>query len=441
VKTKTLALSAVLIAAVATAGSAQDGQSPFPVMQAGGPPSLLMELGYDDYVGPSQASPQQVLPAGGLAALDAYPATDDAYGVMQVAFRRHAACESCGGSGCDSCRGDGHCDDGGCSDCGGGGCQHCRGSGRRSGRGWGGACDPLWRVRGEALWIDRDTPRAGFVFSGLGVAPDLNTDSLDFDAELGYRAAVERSLGCGTVEVVYFQVADELNTRFDAFGSVPLPGGGNFTMFHEMIYESTLYNGEINLWRPLPFGFKRLQASWMPGGFRHVNIGEDFVYNAIFPDERPTLGIPPGGPISSLSSVIQTRNQLYGYQIGLWTMLPLTPYLGASFEGKAGVFGNSAEQETETAFFRGDGTTIVAAAEHEVEGQEAFVGEINVAGTYRVNDNVSIYAAWQALWVSGLALAPEHADRTAGVFFTGPVLRTDGSVFYNILRAGVDVMW
>ncbi|MBI1902431.1 MAG: hypothetical protein HYS13_15120 [Planctomycetia bacterium] len=466
-KTKILALSAAMIAAVVTAGSAraQEGQAPWPVMQAGGPlAGPVMQLGYDDYVGPSQASPEQVLAAGGLAALEGYPGMDDPYGVMPVGFRqRYGGCASCGGGdivGGDIVGGDivdGESADGGCADCGGRGCRSCGGVlGGRFGRlGSGGvlgglldpyncsACDALWRARVEGLYFDRDVPNANFVFTGLGVARDLNTRDLDFDARSGFRIAAETRWGeNSSIEVVYAQIGDEMNTRLDEFGTVALAGGGNFTVFHELIYESTLISGEVNFWRPMPWRFARFQCSWMPAGIRYLNINEDFIYNAIFPDARPTLAIPPGGLVSSTSGSVHTRNHLLGYQLGLWAMIPVTCNLGATFEGKAGIFGNRAEQDTESAFFRGNGTAILAAAEDDNRGQESLIAEINLVATYRLSCNVSTYAGWQALWVSGLALAVEQADRIDQVFNpVDPLIRTNGHSFYNVLRGGVEVVW
>jgi hypothetical protein len=452
VKTKILALSAAVIAAVVTAGSAQAQQGqPWPVMRAGGPmPGPIMQLGYDDYVGPSQASPQ-VLAAGGLAAYDGYAGMNAPQPVVPVAFRGQPLPAPEGGVV------EGGCADGNCGYSGGlsGVGVHGFGVGEFGfgflGIGGAGlfdpyncsACDATWRLRVEGAYFDRDTPNANFVFTGLGVARNLNTVDLDFDARSGFRIAAETRWGDkDSIEGVYTEIGDELNTRIDEFGTVALAGGGRFTVFHELVYESALLTAEINFWRPMPWRFARLQASWMPAGIRYLSVHEDFTYTAIFPDARPTLAIPPGGLVSSTSGTVHTTNHLLGYQMGLWAMIPVTCNWGATFEGKAGIFGNRADQQTEAGFFRGDGTAILAAEEDSNRGQEAVVAELNLVATYRLSCNVSVYAGWQALWISGLALAVEQADRIDQVFNpVDPVVRTNGHTLYNVVRGGFEVVW
>ena len=157
-------------------------------------------------------------------------------------------------------------------------------------------------------------------------------------------------------------------------------------------YTSNLYNTEIN------FRHRASSVSWLTtlAGFRWIEIGEEF--GTVF----ETGGTTP-------NYAIDVNNHLYGFQLGaLANIQNRGPWF---FDGwlKAGVYGNSADQETREDFTSAGGSVTYAAAR---DSNVAFAGDIGVSVGRRITDRLSARLGYMALWIEGVALAPEQLDNS-----------------------------
>ena len=90
---------------------------------------------------------------------------------------------------------------------------------------------------------------------------------------------------------------------------------------------------------------------------------------------------------------------------------------------KAGIYGNSANQR----IHQNDPTTEQTLEASRCQG--AFIGETGLLLKYRVTRHLSFRASAQAVWIEGVALAPEQVgatDFTAGT----ATIDTHGGIFY-----------
>jgi hypothetical protein len=117
----------------------------------------------------------------------------------------------------------------------------------------------------------------------------------------------------------------------------------------------------------------------------------------------------------------RTVNSLYGLQIGADVKLLDTSPWHIDALCKAGVYGNAIDQRISLGV---NATELDQHASHA-----AFLGELGLAVSYDFGRHFSARACFQAVWLSGVALAPEQIAGTD--FDTGTVAVTsDGSLFY-----------
>jgi hypothetical protein len=290
--------------------------------------------------------------------------------------------------------------------------------------------------------VDRGVDLAS---EGIGGPIVLSTDQLDFDDASGFRfsAMVQVSAG-GNVEFTYYgtfhwhrsaiaeSATDNLFSVVSDFGQNP-PGGFAETdnsSFQRIDYSSTFDNFEINFRRRWIAPNCLFQGSWL-AGVRYFKLDEDFQYIAI----NDTNGIADFD--------VNTNNSLTGFQMGGDVWYCVIPGLRLGCEGKAGIFGNHASQ----------GTTITATSlqlpfEETVKVDDvAFVGNIDLMMTYRINYNWTFKFGYQFLFVDGVALASENFNPTPPAVFVGgtairePTINDNGNVFYHGLMAGLEFMW
>ena len=67
----------------------------------------------------------------------------------------------------------------------------------------------------------------------------------------------------------------------------------------------------------------------------------------------------------------------------------------------------------------------------------SFVGDLQVAATYHVTERLSARGGYQALWVSGVALAPNQVA-VSDPFTGAAAVDADSSVFYHGLFFGLE---
>jgi hypothetical protein len=226
-----------------------------------------------------------------------------------------------------------------------------------------------------------------------------NGSTLDFDPAAGPRVLIGiRPTQDNAFEIEYFgSFGNEIDQRFRT-GGIP-----NFLI--GLQYTSDLQNAEVN-WIHWWDQFALL------GGFRFVQVDENF---------KTTLLNFPGQ--HSLNT--EATNNLFGGQIGI-RVRQLCGKLFFVETVKAGLFDNSASgKETSSSqsylFYRRTGGNFTA-----------FVGDVNVSVGYWLSELWAVRARYTAMWINGVALAPDQVD----FLFGG--LKHNESAFLQGLSVGLE---
>ena len=147
-------------------------------------------------------------------------------------------------------------------------------------------------------------------------------------------------------------------------------------------YTSSFYSGEIN--------FRRQYADWLTllAGFRMGQL-----------NEASDMGL-----LMDESLGIHTVNHLYGFQLGADAeVYNAGGPLSIRFIGKAGVYGNAAEQHSELTISE---TEVISYSAHRT--QAAFLGEAGIVATYALTNHLALHASLKGVWLNEMAPAPEQ---------------------------------
>lgn len=381
-------------------------------------------------------------------------------GMMPMDGGMGGACPHCGGMGCDMCgggRGHGLCN-GLLGDCFGlvapypdGGCAAVR---------W-------FDIAVDGMYLTRDNSFNDVIFATFGAAGvngvALRTGQLDLDQfEGGFKFIGQTQVGpASSLEFTYFGLffwedsaearrlgplaTDGLFSVFSDFGTNP-PGGFAETDnadLQTLSYTSTFDNFELNFRQRWMAPNCRYQGSWLWGA-RYFYLEEDFAYTSL-----STVGLLPGDPPRRMRATADTNNSLTGLQIGGDLWICILPGLRAGVEAKAGVYYNHMNVDNViTVNTLPINPPVNPFTEEQIEGDVAFVGDANFLITYRVNYNWTLRGGMQAMFVDGVALAPDNfnTEPPAGPFgplATGrvPFVDDDGNIFYWGFTAGAEYMW
>jgi hypothetical protein len=130
-----------------------------------------------------------------------------------------------------------------------------------------------------------------------------------------------------------------------------------------------------------------------------------------------------------------TRNNLYGFQIGADGKLLDYGRFSINSLIKAGIYENQADQLTEVSIFK------VARPALASTKRAAFVGEIDLQCRYQVTNRLAFKAGYEAKWLQGVALAPGQIQET----YTIPLdivesrgINCNGGVFLHGATAGLE---
>lgn len=347
-----------------------------------------------------------------------------------------AACPYCGGAGCDACSGQhgllgdilglvGPYPDGGC------------GAVR-----W-------YDFAVDYMLLKREGVGRTVNFTSRGIAGPivLSTDNFDFDEASGFRFSSMFQIGPGSsLEFVYYglffweseaTVTSDTNNLFSAlsrFGTLPF---GGFAETDESDLQTARYaskfdNFEINFRQRWVAPSTRYQGSWLIGA-RYFKLDEQF---SLF--TQSTLNQ------AAADYRVTVFNSLTGMQFGGDIWFCLIPGLRVGGEAKAGVYGNHAGQTT-TIFATSLATPFQETAK---TNDVAFVGDVSLLATYRINYNWNVKLGYHFLYVEGVALASETFNPTPPTIFFPPPganrtaqIGDDSDVFYHGFMAGLEFMW
>jgi hypothetical protein len=345
---------------------------------------------------------------------------------------------------------------------GGGYGTHRRGRGPGSLLSWlapygeGGCCAPHWfDIHAEAVFLKLDNEGRSIVFSrldGPGGAPQITSAELGFHEEPGMRISAAYQTGPGSnLEFTYLGLMDHVSTTgvesstnnlfsvFSNFGQ-PSPQGLQFfdnAFFHQVGHRSRLDSFELNYRRRWIGPTCTIQGSWL-AGVRYAQIREklNFRSNAIVFDPDPVQG---EGRYD-----LDVGNHMTGFQLGGDAWVCILPGLNIGFDGKAGIYGNNANQQTRMSS-NDPSTGFRALIDNErVSGEQlSFLGEAAVLGTYRVNHQFTIRGGYQLLYVEGVATAMSNFNATNDTVNAPrtPFLSDNSNRFYHGFTIGAEWMW
>lgn len=296
-----------------------------------------------------------------------------------------------------------------------------------------------WDVWANVLVLNRNT--RGDIPLAFGDPGDpkgsevFGSGDLNFGAGWGPQIGAYRCLDCcNSVGVEFFAidswsanetVAGNISVLFPSLVYLPEQGtpGAPSTGYGVATYDyhSRLYNTEVNLRH-------RCGADgWLTAlvGFRAIELSEQF--GAVFTT----------GQVSPSFS-IDTNNHLYGLQIGALANLYNNGPWFIDGAVKAGVYGNSARQTTREDYTSvpGGQTTLVSA--HGTNC--AFVGDLSVALGRQITDRLAARIGYTALWIEGVALAPDQLDNVDPSANLA-TLDHNGGVFLHGAFAGLEYLW
>jgi hypothetical protein len=284
-------------------------------------------------------------------------------------------------------------------------------------------CDPHWSFTADAVALQRSSSRSQPLFIGIATIaapPDLlNARNLEFPTEFGFQLSAVRRGPCGWEwELGYFQI-DGWNANSTVSGNsfmVTSSDGAGFAVTDaEAHYKSAIHLAEINLRRECGCDGLTLLV-----GFRAGELNELY-----------TAYAPTPGPVSLN---VNTFNHLFGFQTGaIYEFYNMGGPLRVSTLCKAGIYGNSAIQSSRQI---DTGTSDDTLAYHR--NQAAFIGEVGTVATYQVTCHLSLRASCQAVWIEGVALAPEQIGANDFTTLT-PSIDTHGGIFYYGGGLGAEV--
>jgi len=287
-------------------------------------------------------------------------------------------------------------------------------------------CAPRWSFTAEAILLQRSTTRSQTLFSDKDYqAVALNSQTFNFPAEAGPKL----SAICHGVwedfdlEVTYFQVDGFTAER-------PISGTSNMATYGDggpgkcfqvtdgvASYKSAFYSGEVNV-RWLWFDGVTLLS-----GFRMGQLNEHY--------RADGTGANPDFPVHD-SLTVNAFNHLYGYQLGAdMEVYNMGGPLRINALCKAGALANYAEFNIHRMDPVPPPYTIDDSRNSTRSNHYAFLGEVGLTATYAITERLAVRASYSAVWLEGVALAPEQIgatdfsvptaaiDTTGGVFYTG----------------------
>jgi hypothetical protein len=276
-------------------------------------------------------------------------------------------------------------------------------------------CGPRWTFTAEGLALERTgTRKRPLLLDTRSGADLLDSQTMGFPVAYGMQLSAIYHNVCGRdLEFVYFQV-----DGFDASGNVP----GNSLIEPDMNgpmimvrdgrarYTSALYNGEVNV--------RTQYCEWLTllAGFRMLQLNE----------QLGAEGLDVQSRLVPAWMQVNANNHLYGLQLGAeGELYNCGGALQVSGLCKAGVFGNAAEQNCRVV----DACIGVDERLGATRNQATFLGETGVVLTYALTKRLAFRASAEAMWLNGVALAPEQIS-TTNLRAERACVNTSGGVFY-----------
>ena len=215
------------------------------------------------------------------------------------------------------------------------------------------------------------------------------------------------------------------------------PGFDN-AQHHDLLYQSDLNSYEINyrvLNRPTRDHLalqsngnwvRHEASSRIPSlilGMRSVSLNELLQFDATF-----------SNPVVSGQHRVRTTNNMFGFQAGLdYTENHDTWSVG--FRSKGGALYNFADRNLSTRVRDGDDVTL-ASQQLEKNNLAALI-EAGLFATYQIRTNLTFRAAYDAMYITGIADAPQNAGLDPGF----PPFEVTSDAVYHGASFGLEMLW
>lgn len=144
------------------------------------------------------------------------------------------------------------------------------------------------------------------------------------------------------------------------------------------------------------------------------------------------------------SSRTLTENRLNGVQVIADMKWLESDHFDLGGFGKAGVYYNDATGSIAEQYAgSGSNSSTYTRTLKDQKGAAAFLGHAGVTGRVYLRRNISVVAGYEAIYLAGLALAPDQvqAADTPVVGAASLNLRTDGTMFIHGGRLGLEILW
>ena len=170
---------------------------------------------------------------------------------------------------------------------------------------------------------------------------------------------------------------------------------------------------------------------WL-GGFRYVSVEEQAGMTFTCCTTEPL------GPFTS-SYNVQTSNNLFGGQFGGRAR---QDWKNWAVEGwaKTGVFANLQSQSQGAILDPTGSGTVVRDARSSSGVAPAMMADLNLSVIYRISRVWGIRAGYNAIWIGGVALAPNQWDFSTATD-AGTTLVSNGGIFLNGANLGLEARW
>jgi hypothetical protein len=311
-------------------------------------------------------------------------------------------------------------------------------------------CESPWSATGDIMILRRSPSKSQqLLYDSLNQTSLLNASDMEFPIIAGVRVGVIGHCMWGyDVEANFFGIQGWSATNDFPSASLPAgfallsvdqvfqgPAGVPITDVH-FTEHSNLYSGEINVRRPV--------SNWVTllAGFRWMELDESYESRGVRTDA------------SQFTHTIRAFNHMYGFQVGAdislfnrsngpfqfgQTMVVGGQTCGFRINGilKAGIFGNSANQNTA---FSNPGSLGDFAAYAE-GNHAAFMGEAGIVATYQFSKHFALRGGYQFLYIDSVALAAAQMSSTDLFVSQTATIDTSGSILCHGANAGLEFAW
>lgn len=283
-----------------------------------------------------------------------------------------------------------------------------------------------WYVQADALALHRTSGRDRPLFvaadSGQSV---LKTSDLDLGFEFGPRLLVGHRVSPDRCwELTYFGLPEWTTTAVaDDFNNLDIAGtllgiAQDYTGADRVTinYSARLHNAEANL-----VGDRKTWS--VLGGLRFLHVDEELTLTASDADSGTS------------DYTVLSQSDLIGGQLGLRTGR-MRGRCAWDLTLKGGLYGSVLAQEQR---LLDSNNTFVLRSASARAGSAAFLGDIHVVGLYQLNDAWAVHSGYYAMYVAGVALAPDQLDFDNRAASGRHVSR--GDLFLHGLSLGLEARW